>query len=59
MAEIHRGGCVYVCPNFIIKLLLETDRLLKVKQKMERRIKNGAELAWLIDPYRRQVHVNR
>ncbi len=54
-----RRGFPHVCPNFIIELLSETDRLPTVKQKMGRWLENGAELAWLIDPYRQQVHVYR
>ena len=45
------------CPDFIIELLSSSDRLAKAQAKMENWIANGAALAWLVDPYRRQVIV--
>jgi Uma2 family endonuclease len=44
-------------PAFIIELRSESDRLAEVQAKMETWIANGAELAWLIDPDAKQVHV--
>ena len=46
-----------VCPNFVIELLSASDRLKKTQRKMADWIANGAELAWLVDPYKKQVHV--
>ena len=46
-----------LCPNFVIELLSACDRLKKTQDKMAEWIANGAELAWLVDPYKRQVHV--
>jgi Uma2 family endonuclease len=45
------------CPDFVIELLSSSDRLRKVQSKMNEWIANGAALAWLIDPYQRQVTV--
>jgi Uma2 family endonuclease len=36
-----------------------TDTLPRLQRKMERYIANGAQLGWLIDPYRRRVYVYR
>lgn len=52
-------GFPRVCPDFVIELVSESDPLQKVKEKMNDWIANGAQLAWLIDPYQRQVHVYR
>jgi Uma2 family endonuclease len=46
-----------LCPNFVIELLSGSDRLKTVRRKMERWIDNGAELAWLVDPYDSVVYV--
>jgi Uma2 family endonuclease len=54
-----RLGFPHVCPDFVIELLSESDRLRDAKQKMERWIENGAQLGWLIDPYKRVVHIYR
>jgi Uma2 family endonuclease len=44
-------------PAFVIELRSESDRLAAVQEKMEAWIANGAELAWLIDPSAKHVHV--
>jgi len=43
------------CPDFVIELLSDSDRLSKAQAKMQDWIANGVKLAWLIDPYKRQV----
>ena len=48
-----------VCPIFVGEIMSESDRLPPMQRKMERYIANGAQLGWLIDPYRRQVHIYR
>ena len=48
-----------VCPDFLIELLSETDSPAGLRAKMEDWIANGARLAWLIDPYRREAWVYR
>jgi Uma2 family endonuclease len=50
-------GFPRLCPDFVIELLSESDSVPKAKQKMERWIENGAALGWLIDPYKKHVHV--
>jgi Uma2 family endonuclease len=50
-------GLPYLCPDFIIELLSVSDSLSKAQQKMERWIENGVALGWLIDPYKKTVHV--
>jgi Uma2 family endonuclease len=44
-------------PAFVIELRSESDKLSAVEEKMQAWIANGAELAWLIDPNAKQVHV--
>jgi Uma2 family endonuclease len=52
-------GFPKVCPDFVIELLSESDTLEGLKSKMADWISNGTLLAWLIDPYERQVFVYR
>ena len=47
-------GFPHICPDFVIELLSKSDRLKDVKAKMERWIENGAQLGWLIHPYRQR-----
>ena len=39
-----------ICPDFVIEIRSKSDRINKVKTKMEKWINNGCKLAWLIDP---------
>jgi Uma2 family endonuclease len=48
-----------VCPDFVIELRSESDSIQELRNKMADRIANGAQPAWLIDPWTRQVHVYR
>lgn len=53
----NKVGFPYLCPVFVIELLSPADRLKAAQDKMERWIKNGALLAWLIVPKAHQVIV--
>lgn len=50
-----------ICPDFVIELRSESDRLSTAHAKMEEYIANGARLGWLIDPVdpRLRVYVYR
>jgi Uma2 family endonuclease len=50
---------VPLCPDFVIELKSPSDTLSTLQAKMTEYIDTGARLGWLIDPYRRQVHVYR
>ena len=48
-----------LCPDFVVELRSDTDRLAKLQDKMQEYIDNGAQLGWLIDPIEKRVHVYR
>ena len=48
-----------LCPDFVIELRSESDRLPMLQEKMRLWIANGVELAWLIDPQRKIVEIYR
>lgn len=48
-----------VCPEFVIEVRSESDRLSIVQAKMMTWIANGAEVAWLVDPQRHEVTIYR
>lgn len=48
-----------ICPDFVVELRSETDRLATLKKKMEEYLANGALLGWLIDPLEKKVYVYR
>jgi Uma2 family endonuclease len=49
----------HLCPEFIIELRSQTDRLPVLRAKMQEWIDNGAQLGWLIDPECRTVEIYR
>jgi Uma2 family endonuclease len=50
---------LHLCPDFVVELKSPSDRLTRLKAKMEEWIENGAKLAWLIDPDTRTVYIYR
>jgi len=55
----ERSRFARVCPDFVIELRSQTDRLTVLLAKMEEYISNGAKLGFLIDPLEAKVHVYR
>jgi Uma2 family endonuclease len=47
------------CPDFVVVLRSETDRLPPLLSKMDEYVANGAAMGWLIDPLNRRVHIYR
>ena len=48
-----------LCPEFVIELRSDSDRLSVTQAKMQEYIANGARLGWLIDPQTKRVHIYR
>ncbi len=48
-----------LCPDFVIELRSESDRLVDLQQKMQEYQDNGVQLGWLIDPFTPLVEIYR
>jgi Uma2 family endonuclease len=48
-----------VCPNFVIELRSQTDRIRILREKMGEWLASGAQLGWLIDPEVRTLEIYR
>ena len=48
-----------ICPDFVLELRSDTDRLTALQAKMQEYMDNGARLGWLIDPSQRRVYIYR
>ena len=48
-----------ICPDFVVELRSDSDRLARLQQKMREYRDNGARLGWLIDPLKKNVHIYR
>ncbi|EKU98807.1 hypothetical protein Lepto7375DRAFT_8130 [Leptolyngbya sp. PCC 7375] len=55
----EKKGFVPLCPDFVVELRSDSDRLSKLQAKLQEYIDNGAQLGWLIDPQNGQVEIYR
>lgn len=55
----NTAGFWQTCPDFVIELRSESDRLRGLREKMDEWLANGAKLGWLIDPDTRTVEIYR
>ena len=55
----QKGRFLPLCPDFVVELTSPTDRLPRVKAKMQEWMDNGARLGWLIDADRRTIYIYR
>ena len=59
LTKNEREGFPPICPDFVVELRSKSDRLKPIQDKMAEFIENGVRLGWLIDPYKKQVHIYR
>ena len=59
LAPEQQRGFAPVCPEFVLELRSPSDRLPELQAKMGEWLRNGTELAWLIDPERKAIEVYR
>lgn len=53
----QRRGFVTLCPDFVVELSSASDSLVKLQEKMQEYLENGAKLGWLISPQTQQVEI--
>ena len=59
LTQKEREGFPPITPDFVVELRSKSDRLKPIQDKMAEFIENGVRLGWLIDPYKKQVHIYR
>ncbi|KYC42834.1 hypothetical protein WA1_11960 [Scytonema hofmannii PCC 7110] len=59
LSEEQKASFAPICPDFVIELRSQSDRLDELQSKMQEYIDNGASLGWLIDRKNRKVHIYR
>lgn len=57
LTDSDRERFAPLCPEFVIELRSPSDRLAELQTKMDLWLKNGTELALLIDPERKVVEI--
>ena len=59
----ERDKLPMVCPTFVVELMSPSDkrpyRFRMLQAKMTEYIENGVELGWMIDPFKKKVHIYR
>lgn len=59
LSDTQRKRFPPICPDFVIELRSETDRLGELQEKMQEYLDNGIRLGWLIDPKTKKVEIYR
>ena len=59
LSRVDKRRYAPVCPEFVIEMRSPSDSLNELQRKMEMWIRNGALLAWLIDPQEKAVTIYR
>ncbi|CAN5223323.1 Uma2 family endonuclease [soil metagenome] len=59
LSEEQKEKLIHLCPDFVIELRSESDNLKELQRKMDKYIKNGARLGWLIDLKNKRVYIYR
>ena len=59
LTDEEKSDYTPLCPEFVVELRSNSDRLSVLQAKMEEYMANGARLGWLLDPLELQAHVYR
>ena len=59
LPDAERRRFARICPDFVIELRSESDRLTVAQAKMEEYMENGVRLGWLIDTVDFRVYIYR
>ena len=59
LSKAQREKFAPICPDFVIEVRSQSDKLPDLHDKMREYIANGARLGWLIDPLDKRVSIYR
>lgn len=59
LSEEEKDSCTNISPDFVIELRSTSNRITKLKEKMEEYIANGVRLGWLLDPHDNCAYIYR
>ena len=57
LSKAERSGYAPLCPDFVIEILSASDSRVVLEAKMQMWMTNGAQLAWMIDPYAATISI--
>ena len=59
LSQEEQAGFAAIVPDFVIELQSPSDRWPVLEEKMLDYMRNGVQLAWLIDPAKKRVYIYR
>lgn len=59
VSKEDRKKFAHICPDFIIELLSTSDTAKAIQDKMKEWMENGCQLAWMINPEKRETWIYR
>ncbi|MVM41052.1 Uma2 family endonuclease [Spirosoma sp. HMF3257] len=59
LSEKEQDKFAKICPDFVIELMSDSDEKYTLPAKMEKYLRNGVRLGWVIDPFSQQTTVYR
>lgn len=59
LTPAQQDSFIPLCPDFVVELRSQSDRLQDLQAKMQEYLENGARLGWLIDPKHQRVEIYR
>jgi len=59
LTKAQRVKFAPICPDFVVEVRSQADKLPDLLEKMQEYIDNGARLGWLIDPLEQRVYIYR
>ncbi|MBA2525742.1 MAG: Uma2 family endonuclease [Pyrinomonadaceae bacterium] len=59
LSQEEQAGFAAIVPDFVVELRSASDRWPVLEEKMLDYMRNGVELAWLIDPASKRVYIYR
>jgi Uma2 family endonuclease len=57
LSKAQREKFAPICPDFVVEVRSQTDKLPDLLEKMQEYLDNGARLGWLIDPLEQRVYI--
>jgi len=59
LTKAQRVKFAPICPDFVVEVRSQADKLPDLLEKMQEYIDNGVRLGWLIDPLEQRVYIYR
>ena len=59
LTKAKRERFAPICPDFVVEVRSQTDKLPDLLEKMQEYIDNGTRLGWLIDPLEKRAYIYR